>query len=142
MTSVPPFSLDAARALLAPFGCEDLLQIDSPDEKAQVGQALRLLVQESDFQTLGVCADSAATGFAALANYLNAIDYLDPEMTTDRGDALADEPTYIKFNTQTGQCYSSPYSGPSRGVLVCCHSLYSDGNTDIYGYLPLNLFDA
>ncbi|WP_017327205.1 DUF1824 family protein [Synechococcus sp. PCC 7336] len=133
-------SLERARTLLVPFNGKDRLQLDNASDRQEIAIALKALVAESDYQTLGVCAETAAAGYAALVQYLAAFGYTDgQDFPQDCGSDK--EPIYIKFNTRNSQTYAEAYSGPSRGVLVCCHAVSEGSNTDIYGYLPLNLFD-
>ena len=119
------------------FACTD--RPDIPDgDRPTVKTALANVVAASDFQTLGVCADSAAEGYAALATYLAAFDLEAADLP--KTSAIAG-PIYIKFNSKTGQHYASDYPGDARGVLVCCHCEYPELNSDMYGHLPLDLFD-
>jgi len=56
------------------------------------------LTSLSDYQNLGICADTAAQGFLALESYLKVLGY---EATLDQADIISSVgPVYIKFNTQ------------------------------------------
>ena len=98
-------------------------------------KALTIVLNESEYQILGVCAASHAEGMQALQQYLTAFGE-DAEATcTDPG-----KPIYIKYNTKTQTCYSEPYDGYHRGVIVSCQSAYDDGVNETFGHLPLDLF--
>lgn len=129
-------TIQAAQAILKSFNCVDAQSITSESDKAQIRQALLLLAENSDFQILGICADNAAQGLAALKTYSAALGYQpDPNLIP------IDEPVYIKFNGNTGLCYLDYYTGKYRGVLVSCQSSFAGGINEMYGHLPLDLFD-
>ena len=107
----------------------------SESEKALIRQALLLLTELSDYQILGICADTAAEGLTALKTYSEALGY---QPTLDL--ASIDGSVYIKFNPKTGLCYLDSYRGTHRGVLVSCQSAYEGGINEMYGHLPLDLF--
>jgi len=66
-------------------------------------QVLLPLTSLSDYQNLGICADTAAQGFLALESYLKALGY---EATLDQADIISFVgPVYIKFNTQRKSHY-------------------------------------
>jgi hypothetical protein len=100
-----------------------------------VQQALQLVVEHSDYQILGICADSLATAIVALHTYLTALSY---EIVTP--EASIKGAVYVKYNPLTGLCYATPYFGSDRGVLVSCQSAYAGEVNETFGHLPLNLF--
>lgn len=128
-------TLQEAQNILKPFNCVAGKTIQSAEERALVRQALLLLTNHSDYQILGICADTPAEGLQALKTYSEALGY-QPNLNPPS----AEDPVYIKFNPKSGLCYAEPYTGTHRGVLVSCQSAYADGINDMYGHLPLDLF--
>ncbi|NEP14895.1 MAG: DUF1824 family protein [Symploca sp. SIO2C1] len=129
-------TIQEAQELLKPFNCIENKSINSESEKALIRQALLVLIEHSDYQILGICADTAAQGLSALKTYSEALGY-QPNLELE----LIDGSVYIKFNPNSGLCYIDSYTGTHRGVLVSYQSAYPDGINDMYGHLPLNLFD-
>jgi hypothetical protein len=109
--------------------------LQSPEGKAAIFNALTIVLDESEYQLLGICAESHNEGMLALQQYLVAFGEEDHPTCTDPG-----KPLYIKYNTKTQTCYSEPYDGHHRGVIVSCQSNYDDGVNETFGHLPLNLF--
>jgi len=129
-------TIKEAQELLKPFNCIENKSIDSEAEKALIRQAILLLTQHSDYQILGICADTVAQGLSALKTYSEALGY-QPNLDLTPIDGSV----YIKYNPNSGLCYLDSYTGTHRGVLVSCQSAYEDGINDMYGHLPLDLFD-
>ncbi len=132
-------SLLQSQTLLNRFACNDRPEI-SPEDSAAIRDALRDVVAAADFLTLGVCADSGTEGYAALANYLAALEIDTAATDTAAQESAISGPIYIKYNTQTAKHYDSDYPGNARGVLVCCHMSEPQLSSDMYGHLPLELF--
>ena len=131
-------TVEEAQKLLGDFSCIDTKSVDSESEKALIRQALLLLGSKSDYQNLGICADSAAQGFLALEAYLKALGY---KPTLDLADITSFVgAVYIKFNTQRESYYLDSYTGKYRGVLVSCQSSEYESINGTYGHLPLDLF--
>jgi hypothetical protein len=129
-------TVQEAQKLLKPFNCIEGKSANSESEKALLRQAVRLLAERSDYQIIGICADSTTQGLSALKNYAQALGYqspLDLEPT--------DGPVYIKFNPKSRTCYLDSYTGTHRGVLVSYQSSYEEGINEMYGHLPLDLFE-
>ncbi|MBD2461291.1 DUF1824 family protein [Oscillatoria sp. FACHB-1407] len=127
-------SLEAAHQLLKQFDCTRPNPALTNDY-GQLQDALRTVAQHSDYQILGICADTLAQGVVALEGYITALGYdYEPQLNS------MDGVVYIKFNPKSGLCYASPYEGHHRGVLVSCQSAYADGVNETYGHLPLDLF--
>ncbi|MGB3491796.1 MAG: DUF1824 family protein [Elainellaceae cyanobacterium] len=103
-------------------------------------QALQVVAQHSDFQILGICANSVEEGVAALHSYASALGYSVGQLPESFQSTQG--PAYIKFNAKAQILYADSYTGDHRGVLVSCQSAYSDGLNEMYGHLPLTLFDA
>jgi hypothetical protein len=144
MSSSAALTLDEAHQLLKQFSCLQSPSLQPPDrqaDEARLGdrphlkQALMLLTAESDYQMLGICADSIEAGRTALAAYTKALGY-QPSLELQPIEG----PVYIKFNSRTMSCYASPYEGEHRGVLVSCQSADEDGINEMYGHLPIDLF--
>ncbi len=129
-------TVEAAQALLKDFNCIAGKLVTSEAEKMLIRQAVLVVGHFSDYQILGICADTATQGIATLASYAKALGY-QPNLDLTSVDGAV----YIKFNPVTSLCYLNPYSGEHRGVLVSCHSPESGVVNDIYGHLPLDLFD-
>lgn len=99
-----------------------------------------MVVAHSDYQILGICADSLSQGHRALMAYAQALAY-----TVDDSALSLNTPprsTYIKYNPTSGLLYASDYDGTHRGVLVACQSETTEGINEMYGHLPLDLFDG
>ncbi|MEO1209644.1 MAG: DUF1824 family protein [Cyanobacteria bacterium J06638_20] len=136
MTTPSFSSLTDAERFLKQFDCLN------PDEAramdyAPIRAALAIATEQSDYQILGVCASSLDQGTQALLQYAQALGYT-PEPQFEPVDGAV----YIKFNPRTGLCYAKSYTGHHRGVLVSCQADFSDGHSQMYGHLPLDLFDA
>ncbi|MUL35826.1 DUF1824 family protein [Gloeocapsopsis dulcis] len=129
-------TVEAAQTLLQDFNCTDGKLVTSESEKTLIRQAVLVVSRFSDYQILGICADTATQGIAALASYAKALGY-QPNLDL----TLINNSVYIKFNPVTGLCYLNPYSGEHRGVLVSCQSPESGGINEMYGHLPLDLFE-
>ncbi|MFH7027599.1 MAG: DUF1824 family protein [Heteroscytonema crispum UTEX LB 1556] len=124
-----------AKKILNKFNCVDIAPPIAQSEKPIIRQALLLLTSLSDYQILGVCADTIEEALLAMKTYSQALGYeVNSDLPTVEG------PVYIKCNGKTGLCYIDSYAGHHRGVLVSCQSLYKDGINEMYGHLPLDLF--
>lgn len=128
-------TVEQAQKILKEFNCVENKSI-AVSEKALVREALLLIASLSDYQILGICADTTAQGLLALKTYSEALGYeADLDLTGVEGSV------YIKFNSKTGLCYLDSYTGKHRGVLVSCQSSESGAINEMYGHLPLDLFD-
>ncbi|GAB4459537.1 MAG: DUF1824 family protein [Elainellaceae cyanobacterium] len=127
---------DQAHRLLKQFDCQTAAPMLSADEKASLREALKLVAQHSDYQMLGVCASSQPEGWRALEQYAIALGY------TPQPPAVSlNGPVYLKFNPKSSLCYADTYPGEHRGVLVSCQSADPDDINDLYGHLPLDLWN-
>lgn len=108
----------------------------SPLDYPALRQALQRVIQASDQQLLGICADSLTQGQQALAAYAAILGH-SPSLESD-----LEGPVYIKFNPLTGLCYANIYSGSHRGVLVSCQSADPEDVNEMFGHLPLDLLDG
>jgi Domain of unknown function (DUF1824) len=131
--SVSPLSRLAAHQILKQFDCLKPGETKSDD---RLRQALLQIVQHSDYQILGICADSIAQAQQALTSYTQALGY-----SVDTQLALIEGAVYVKFNPKSGLCYAESYSGAYRGVLVSCQSDDESEVNEMYGHLPLALFE-
>ncbi len=138
MHSKTELTVSEAQAILKVFTCIDSGSAEAPPAPAVVRQALSLVASCSDYQIFGICADSVSQGLAALESYTQALGYPPESFQVNPIEGSA----YIKFNPKTGLCYAESYLGQHRGVLVSCQSASNDGINDLYGHLPLNLFDS
>jgi hypothetical protein len=125
-----------ATTLLRQYTCIDRLPPEQIPDAQTTRDALMLVREHSDYQILGICAESLAAGQAALHSYLTALGYqFKPEVPA------IDGPIYIKYNPKRRSCHSDKYVGEHRGVLVSCQSDYDEDINELFGHLPLNLFD-
>ncbi|MBW4527992.1 MAG: DUF1824 family protein [Phormidium tanganyikae FI6-MK23] len=122
-----------AETILRQFICTD--PSAQPLDYAAIREAVLLVADLSDYQIVGICAETAEEGLRALSSYLKALDYEAPETRSIAGVI------YIKFNPLTGRSHIEPYTGEHRGVLVSCQSAYDDGVNETFGHLPLDLFE-
>ena len=128
-------TIQDAHLQLKQFDCLRGPSSIAPLERSQLRQALLQVASQSDYQMLGVCADTLAEGQQALETYATALGYgLNCQLES------IDGPVYIKFNPNAQSCYASPYAGNHRGVLVSCQSADATGLNEMYGHLPLDLF--
>jgi hypothetical protein len=135
MPEVSPAELKALRKQLNRFSCLSTPPALNEQEQADVRAALLLLNELSDYQTLGICAETLAQGRAAASAYVSAlVKPVEIDLPEREG------PVYIKFNTLKGAWYLDSYSGSSRGVLITYHSSDVDEVNGTYGPFPLNLF--
>jgi hypothetical protein len=131
----PKLTVQEAKKILNKFNCLDIAPILKPSEKVLTRQALILMASLSDYQILGICAETAEEGILAMKTYSRAFNYEAPDnLPTPEG------PVYIKLNGKNGLCYLDSYYGHHRGVLVSCQSNYETGINEMYGHLPIDLF--
>lgn len=130
-------TVEEAQKLLKPFNCLEEKSVNSESEKAVLRQALLLLAEHSDYQILGICADTITQGLSALRTYADALGY-----KPDLNLATVNGSVYIKFNPKTGLCYVDSYTGAYRGVLVSYQASYEGQINEMYGHLPLDLFES
>ena len=128
------FTVVEAQNLLRAFNCMENKSV-AASEKPLIRQALLLLTSLSDYQILGICADTVVQGLLALETYSKALGY---QPTLD--SAPVSGSVYIKFNPKSGLCYLDSYLGKHRGVLVSCQSSQEGSINEMYGHLPLDLF--
>ena len=131
-----PLAVADAHQILKQFDCLNREAIAAITDRAPICRALLTVAQQSDYQILGICADSLAEARHALDGYAAALGY------TVSGEVRPiDGPVYLKYNPKSGLLYVDDYSGDHRGVLVSCQSASDTGLNDMYGHLPLHLFE-
>ena len=128
-------TVSEAKKILNKFNCLDIAPVVKPSEKVLIRQGLLLLTSLSDYQILGICADTEEEGMLATKTYSQALGYEVPSNLPP-----IEGPVYIKLNGKNGLCYLDSYSGHHRGVLVSCQSYDEGGINQMYGHLPLDLF--
>jgi len=128
-------TIASAEKILTQFKCLEVAPSVTSEEKAVIRDALLFLVSHSDYQILGICADTTAQALLALYTYAQALGY-----TVDANFKEVDGSVYIKFNGKNGLSYIDSYTEHYRGVLVSCQSYYDGGLNAMYGHLPLDLF--
>lgn len=110
----------------------------SDDQKQSVREALLWLNDMSEYQTLGICADTLAEAETSLKGYVSALSQpIQVDLPSDQEGAV-----FLKFNTLKNAWYLDGYSGDSRGVLVTYHTTEPDLDdvNGTYGLFPLDLF--
>ncbi|MBW4485611.1 MAG: DUF1824 family protein [Tildeniella torsiva UHER 1998/13D] len=143
MTTSPSFpaaaEIAAIRQRLSQFSCLTTPPVLSDAEAAQVRADLSDFNDWSDYQTLGICADTLAEGQQALESFLKALGVsVNLDLPTREGAV------FLKFNTLKGAWYLDDYSGPSRGVLITFHTTDPEVAevSGTYGPFPFGLFPA
>ncbi len=109
----------------------------SEQQRQSVRSELLWLGEQSEYQTLGICADTLAEAEVALKGYVKALSQSIQVDISPREGAV-----FLKFNTLKNAWYVDGYSGESRGVLVTYHTSepeMADVN-GTYGPFPLDLF--
>lgn len=134
---ITSLTLPDAQARLRQFTCtHDRPSLpDTPEEQETLRQALLLVAKHSEYQILGICAETFEQGYLALTSYSAALG-CSIEFNLEPIPGVV----YIKFNPKSGLHYVDTYQGEHRGVLVSCQSAYESGINEMYGHLPLNLF--
>ncbi len=125
-------------SLLNSYSCLTPKVPQSPSEKELLRAAIQWLTQQSEYENLGICADSLDQAWLALAHYLTGLGYEVNLGRINRPDVSG--VVYLKFNVQKMTCYGDRYEGDYRGVLIACQC-EADELTGTYGYFPLDLFD-
>ncbi|MBD2665284.1 hypothetical protein B6N60_00117 [Richelia sinica FACHB-800] len=124
-----------AKKVLNKFNCLDIAPTLKASEKGLIREALLFMTSLTDYQILGICADTAQEGIMAMKTYSHAFGHEAPSNLPE-----IEGPVYIKLNGKNGLCYIDSYSGHHRGVLVSCQSYQEGGINEMYGHLPLDLF--
>jgi Domain of unknown function (DUF1824) len=143
MTTSPSFpaaaEIAAIRQRLSQFSCLITPPALSEADAAQVRADLSDFNDWSDYQTLGICAETLAEGQQALESFLKALGVSVSLDLPAREGAV-----YLKFNTLKGAWYLDDYSGPSRGVLITFHTSDPEVTelSGTYGPFPFGLFSA
>lgn len=130
--------LKDARTLLDQYSCTEQKRVKTEAEKLQLQTAIKQMVQESEWENLGVCADNTEQAITALKDYLTAFGYDLKPVDFEQVSCL-ETPVYMKFSTKQMGFYQDNYTGDYRGVLVSCQA-EADLIAGVYGHLPLDLF--
>jgi hypothetical protein len=131
-------TVEKALEILKSYSCLDVKLVESEEDKKVLQTAIKQIVDLSEYENLGICADSLDFALESLSNYLQALGYnfnLDKSLLPPQETAV-----YLKFNTQKKSHYLDSYDGDYRGVLIACQS-EDDTIAGTYGYFPLDLFD-
>ena len=109
----------------------------SEAQQQSVRDALLWLNDNSEYQTLGICADSLTEAESALKSYVAALSQPINVDIPSRDGAV-----FLKFNTLKNAWYIDNYTGDSRGVLVTYHTSEPelDDINGTYGPFPMDLF--
>ena len=122
-------------AMDASISLSSVKKLPAELSRESIYEALTLVLDGSEYQLIGICAENYEEGALALEQYLAAFGYETRPTFADPG-----QPIYIKYNSKTEGCYSKPYDGDHRGVIVSCQSSYDDDVNETFGHLPLDLF--
>lgn len=109
----------------------------SDAQKLSIRESLLWLNENSEYQTLGICASSIKEAEAALKGYVAALSQpINVDIPAQEGAV------FLKFNTLKNAWYLDGYAGDSRGVLVTYHTSEPelDDVNGTYGPFPLDLF--
>lgn len=111
----------------------------SDEQKQTVRESLLWLNEQSEYQTLGICASNLEAAEAALKGYVAALSQPIQVDIPPQAGAV-----FLKFNTLKNAWYVDSYTGDSRGVLVTYHTSEPelDEVNGTYGPFPLDLFTA
>ena len=111
----------------------------SKTQQETVREGLLWLNENSEYQTIGICADNLTEAEAALKSYVAAISQPIQVDIPPQGGAV-----FLKFNTLKNAWYIDGYTGDSRGVLVTYHTSEpeEDDVNGTYGPFPLDLFES
>lgn len=138
MTTENSMTVEQALAILKSYSCLEVKLVQSESDKKELQTAIKQIVDLSEYENLGICANSLELAFEGLLSYLKALGY---ENALDIASLPPQEKAvYLKFNTQKNSHYLDSYEGDYRGVLIACQS-EDDKITGTYGYFPLDLFD-
>jgi hypothetical protein len=138
MTTENSMTVEQTLAILKSYSCLEVKLVQSEADKEELQTAIKQIVDLSEYENLGICANSLELAFQGLSSYLTALGYdndLDIASLPPQEKAV-----YLKFNTQKNSHYLDSYDGDYRGVLISCQS-EDDNISGTYGYFPLDLFD-
>ncbi len=130
-------TLENAVKMLRSFSCTVSQTFISESEKQQLREAISLIIQESEWENFGICADTATQALDTLNRYLQAFNY--PLITENLPDQDFPNAVYLKYNSQKQSYYLDNYSGDYRGVLISCQG-EDERIIGTYGHFPLDLY--
>ncbi len=130
-------TVDSALKLLKEYSCIQIKKVATETEKEQLRQALKLITSLSEYENIGICADTLEDGLTALYSYLNALGYGAPKL---KSLSPHQGSVYIKYNTHKQSYYVDSYTGTYRGVLIS-YQTENDKIVGTYGHFPLDLFN-
>lgn len=131
-------TIKTAQNLLQQFTCIEIQSQSQPKDIDEIRQALLLLANHSDYQMLGICADSLPEALTTLSAYLTKFSY-NIDINSNRINPIKGA-VYVKFNGRNQSYYASAYYEQYRGVLVSYQSSDEAGVNGTYGHFPLDLF--
>jgi hypothetical protein len=128
---------DEAVKLLRLFTSVDRVATTGMPDNTTVRTALAIVREHCDYQILGICADDITAATQALSSYIEALEYkFIPTIPPIEGSI------YVKYNPKLRSCHSDNYIGDHRGVLVSCQSDDANDVNEVFGHLPLGLFEG
>jgi hypothetical protein len=130
-------AIKAIRQRLNRFSCLTTPPELGAEEKSQMREDIACFNKWSDYQTLGVCADTLEEGRRSLEAFLRALGVIARLDLPGREGAV-----YLKFNTLKRAWYLDDYGGLSRGVLITfqCSEAETAEVAGTYGPFPLDLY--
>jgi hypothetical protein len=131
-------TLETAQNLLEQFTRIEIQSQTQAKEIDEIRQALLLLADHSDYQMLGICADSLLEALTTLSIYLTKLGY-NIDIDSNRINPIKGA-VYLKFNGRNQSYYASAYLEKYRGVLISYQSSDEAGVNGTYGHFPLDLF--
>lgn len=137
-SNLSSLSIEDAQQLLEKFTCNTNSGIISEQEKTTIRAALLKLTEASEYQMLGICADSLSEAMTALKSYLTTLSY--EKIPEEESLTPVEGSVYLKFNGRVQNCYVSSYTEQYRGVLISYQSTDDGGINGTYGHFPLDLF--
>lgn len=130
-------TVEQAQKILNEFNCQEANSLESVEAPEKLRQALLLFTHLSDYQNIGICANSADEGFSALEHYLKYLGYPVPEKSNEISQFTG--AVYLKYSSLKGSLYIDSYTGSYRGVLFACQSSENESISGTYGHFPLDL---
>lgn len=131
-------TIKTAQNLLEQFTRIEIQSQTLPKAIDEIRQALLLLADHSDYQMLGICADSLLEALTTLSTYLTKLGY-NIDIDSNRINPIKGA-VYLKFNGRNQSYYASAYLEKYRGVLISYQSSDEAGVNGTYGHFPLDLF--
>ncbi len=99
---------------------------------------LSLIIQKSDWITIGVMSPSFKMGLKAIRRIEEKFKYKEMKCITL---PITDGPIFLKANQKTGEIHARIEFGLGEGILISCQNDDTSLITRTLGPFPLNFFD-